>query len=105
MKIVFYDTKPYDKVWFEIVANDEGFETKYIEETLDINTVVYTKGYDAICILNETIEEITLNILKDNGIKAILLRNENINKSEFLGINEYGMSILRVPMYSPREVA
>ena len=31
MKIAFYGTKAYDKIWFEPLAKDYGFEIRFIE--------------------------------------------------------------------------
>ena len=33
MKIAFYGTKPYDKIWFEPMAKDYGFETALRDES------------------------------------------------------------------------
>ena len=31
MKILFYGTKPYDKIWFEPMAKDYGYEIEFLE--------------------------------------------------------------------------
>ena len=121
MRIAFYDTKPYDRIWFEIIAKDEGFETEYIEEAIDEDTVSLAEGYDAVSVYsdietqdtddvsneNQIRDNITDEIVRrlyEEGIRAILLRNEKIDKSRLIGINRYGMSIYAVPAYSPREI-
>ncbi|MBQ9609093.1 MAG: hypothetical protein IJV15_06560 [Lachnospiraceae bacterium] len=125
MRIAFYNTKPYDRIWFEMIAKDEGFETEYIEEAIDEDTVSLAEGYDAVsvysdmegccktvtdneCLSNENrirdnITDKIIRILYEEGIRAILLRNEKIDKSKLLGINRYGMSVYAVPAYSPRK--
>ena len=125
MKIAFYDTKPYDRIWFEIIANDEGFETKYIEEAIDEDTVSLAEGYDAVSVysdietgcvagketfdisnesqIRDNITDKIIRRLYEEGIRAILLRNEKIDKSKLLGINRYEMAVYAVPAYSPRE--
>ena len=50
MKIMFYSTKPYDKLWFEPMAKDYGFEIHFVEMKCDAETVLLADGYDAICI-------------------------------------------------------
>ena len=41
MKIAFYDTRPYDKLWFDPLLKDAGHEPRYIENRLDIHTLEY----------------------------------------------------------------
>ena len=50
MKILFYGTKPYDKIWFEPMAKDYGYEIHFVESACNEDTVGMAKGYDAICI-------------------------------------------------------
>ena len=32
MKIAFYGTKAYDKIWFEPLGKDYGFDIRFIEQ-------------------------------------------------------------------------
>ena len=48
MKIAFYSTKPYDRVWFEPMGKDYGFDIHFIEMPCNEDTVFLAKGYDAI---------------------------------------------------------
>ena len=50
MKIAFYGTKPYDRIWFEPMGKEYGFDIHFIEAACDQETVFLAKGHDAICI-------------------------------------------------------
>lgn len=106
MKIAFYDTKPYDKIWFEPIANEKGFEIIFLEEKLNDKTAVLAKGCDAVCIfVNDDAGEKAIMTLKEIGIRAILLRCAGFNNVDLKLAKEQDIVVLRVPSYSPRSVA
>lgn len=106
MKIAFYDTKPYDKIWFEPIANEKGFEIVFLEEKLNDKTAVLAKGCDAVCIfVNDDAGKNAIKTLKKIGIRAILLRCAGFNNVDLKLAEEQGIVVLRVPSYSPRSVA
>lgn len=106
MKIAFYDTKPYDKIWFEPIANEKGFEIVFLEEKLNDKTAVLAKGCDAVCIfVNDDAGKNAVTTLKEIGIRAILLRCAGFNNVDLRLAEEQGIVVLRVPSYSPRSVA
>lgn len=106
MKIAFYDTKPYDKIWFEPIAKEKGFEILFFEEKLNEKTAVLAKGCDAVCIfVNDDANANAVRTLKENGIRAILLRCAGFNNVDLKLAEEEGIVVLRVPSYSPRSVA
>ena len=50
MKILFFDTKSYDKESFEKQAlNYPGIEIEYLKTDLAPKTAPLAKGYDAVC--------------------------------------------------------
>ena len=50
MKIMFYDTKPYDKIWFQPLSEEMGYKIKFQEVKLNEDTAVLARNYDAVCI-------------------------------------------------------
>lgn len=80
MKIMFYNTKPYDRYWFEPMAKDYGFEVHFVEMQCDEETLFLAKGYDAICIfVNDYVDAAMTELLYEMGVKAILLRCAGYN--------------------------
>lgn len=50
MKILFYDTKKYDRDSFEkILPEYSDLEVEFLEADLSPRTAALAKGYDAIC--------------------------------------------------------
>lgn len=105
MKIAFYGTKPYDKIWFEPMAKDYGFEIRFIELPCNEETVFLAKGYDAICIfVNDYVNARMVEQLYEMKVKAILLRSAGFNHVDVKAAEDK-IVILRVPSYSPEAVA
>ncbi len=107
MKIAFYDTKPYDRIWFEPMAKEKNIEILFLEEKLNKHTAAFAKDCDAVCIFvnDDATKKETIKRLKENGVKAILLRCAGFNNVDVKTAQEAGIVCLRVPSYSPRAVA
>ncbi len=45
MKIAFFDTKPYDKIAFDAVSKEMGYEITYFEERLTPATADKSKRF------------------------------------------------------------
>ena len=105
MKIAFYGTKPYDKVWFEPMGKEYGFTIRFIESPCNQETIFMAKGYDAICIfVNDYVNAEMIDALYEMKVKAILLRSTGFNNVDVKAAEDK-IVILRVPSYSPEAVA
>lgn len=104
-KILFYNAKPYDKIWFEPLAEKLGYELKFRSIRLDIDSVGLAYGYDAVCaFVNDNIDERVVNKLAKMGVKGILMRCAGYNNVD-LKAAAGKIKVLRVPSYSPEAVA
>lgn len=105
MKIAFYGTKPYDRIWFEPMGKEYGFDIHFIEASCNQETVFMAKGYDAICIfVNDRVDEAMIQTLFEMNVKAILLRSAGFNNVDVKAAEDK-IVVLRVPSYSPEAVA
>ncbi len=106
MKIMFYDTKPYDKIWFQPLSEEMGYKIKFQEVKLNEDTAVLARNYDAVCIfVNDDAGKETIKALQEVGIHTILLRCAGFNNVDLKTAKEVGIKVLRVPSYSPEAVA
>ena len=75
IRIAFFDTKEYDKKLFDEYNKNYGYEITYLESKLNSETAPLAKGFDAVCIfVNDVVDEKTIKILKECGVKLIALR-------------------------------
>lgn len=105
MRIAFFSTKPYDRIWFEPMGKDYGFDIHFIELPFTEETVFLAKGHDAVCIfVNDYVNKAMIDELCEMGIKALLLRSAGFNNVD-IGAAKGRLPVLRVPSYSPEAVA
>lgn len=107
MKILFYDATSYDVDSFDReLSRYEGIEITYQETDISLKTVSLAQGYDAICaFVNSDLSAPVIDKLHEMGISLILMRCAGFNNIDLNKTKEYGMTILRVPGYSPEAVA
>lgn len=104
-KICFYDTKPYDKLYFDLYAKKYGFEMIYCESKLNEKSVVFAKDCDGVvAFVNDRVNEAVLQALAEFGITIVAMRCAGYNNVNLKAA--YGrVHIVRVPAYSPYAVA
>lgn len=105
IKIAFFDTKDYDREFFEKYNKEYGYQITYIESRLNQDTAILAKGYDVVCVfVNDMVDKYTIQILKELGVKLIALRCAGFNNVD-LSCVEGDIKVVRVPAYSPYAVA
>lgn len=107
LKILFYDTKSYDKDSFEEKRLQyPKIKIDYMKSELTPATARLAKGYDAVCaFVNCEVGTATVQLLHENGVKLILLRCAGFNHVDIDKANALGIRVMRVPGYSPEAVA
>ncbi len=107
MKILFYDTKSYDKDSFQETLKDfPGTEIEYTKSDLDPRTAALAEGFDAVCgFVSSDVSARTLSILHNKGIGLVLMRCAGFNNVDLDSARQYGIRVMRVPGYSPEAVA
>ena len=105
IKIVFFDTKPYDQEFFDKVNDKYGFSIKYFKGHLNHDSAKLTQGYEVVCaFVNDILDKKVIGILKQNGIKLIDMRCAGYNNVD-LNAAYKNIHVVRVPAYSPYAVA
>lgn len=107
MRIIFYDSKNYDKESFtKELENYPDIEVKFLKADLTPNTAELSHGFEAVCaFVSSDINAETLDILHENGVKLLLMRCAGFNNVDLSTAKKHGIRVLRVPGYSPEAVA
>jgi D-lactate dehydrogenase len=106
MRIVVFSTKPYDRRFLAAAAADTGHELEFLEARLTRSTAALAKGYDVVCpFVNDDLSAAVLLRLADAGVKLIALRSAGFNHIDLEAARSIGVSVVRVPAYSPQSVA
>lgn len=107
MKILFYDTKNYDRESFDqALSAYPDMEMIYQEADLSPSTATLAAGYDAVCaFVNSQVGTETVEKLGEAGVRLILLRSAGFNNVDIKTAAAKGIKVFRVPGYSPESVA
>jgi len=104
-KILFFDTKPYDRLSFDQENKNYDYSIKYFNGHLNHDTAMFAQGYDVVCaFVNDVIDRDTINILISKKVQLVALRCAGYNNIDLQAA--YGrLHVVRVPGYSPYAVA
>ncbi len=105
MKVCVFSTQKYDeraiKQW-----SDPAIDWTFLSQKLDIVTAHGAAGFDAVCVfVNDTLDAPVLAQLKELGVRFIALRCAGFNNVDVATANKLGLTVVRVPAYSPQAVA
>lgn len=106
-KVLMYDAKNYDRESFnKSIKKFNDIEIHYLDTELSMQTVNLAKGYNAICIfVNCQLNKEIIKKLTSYKISLVLLRCAGFNNVDVSYASKKGLTILRVPAYSPEAVA
>lgn len=106
MKVAFFSTKSYDRLYFEEVIGKGEVSISYFEASLDDQTVGLCEGHDAICaFVNDQLDKSVLERVHAYGIGLIALRCAGFNNVDLDVAKSLDIQVARVPSYSPEAVA
>ena len=109
MKILFFGTKSYDKQFFNDTWKDkvyEQIEIDYVDVLLTPDTARLAQGYEAVCaFVNMDLSTPAVETLTQCGVKLILMRCAGFNNVDLKTAQDKGITVMRVPGYSPEAVA
>lgn len=106
MRVHFFSTKPYEIPFFEQANREHQHELVFLESRLLPETVTLAQGAEAVCVfVNDDISAPVVGKLADQGTKVIALRSAGFNNVDLDAAREHGVTVVRVPAYSPYAVA
>lgn len=106
MRVAVFSTKDYDQTFLDGANEQARHELVYIESRLTQRTVAVAKGADAVCVfVNDQLDEKVLEALKAFGIRLVSLRCAGFNNVDLQAASRLGVTVARVPDYSPYSVA
>ncbi len=106
MNIAVFSTKPYDRQFLDAANSTHNHVIDYFEPRLSVQTVPLAEGYDAVCaFVNDHLDADVLTHLAEHGTRLIALRSAGFNNVDLAKADELGLTVVRVPAYSPYAVA
>ncbi|MDG3006750.1 2-hydroxyacid dehydrogenase [Paludisphaera mucosa] len=106
MRAAVFSTKPYDRRFLDAAAEGTGHELRYFETRLTRDTAGLARGSAAVCIfVNDEADAPALQILKEGGVQVVACRCAGFNQVDVQEAQKLGITVVRVPAYSPHAVA
>lgn len=107
MKIAFFDTHEFERSTFTKANNDNySHDITFYEPRLTEQTVDLAHGFRTVCVfVNDQLNKTVLKKLSLGGTKLVALRCAGFNNVDLNAAQECGISVVRVPEYSPYAVA
>jgi len=101
-----FSSKPYDEASFAHANVGRAHVIDVLEDRLRGRTAQLAAGADAVCIfVNDIADAEVIAMLADLGVRHILLRCAGFNNVDLDAAARFGLSVARVPAYSPNAVA
>ena len=106
MRTVFFSTKPYDQRSFTESNGPHGHELTFLEPRLSPATAVLASGFPAVCVfVNDQVSGEVIEAMASSGTRLIALRSAGFNHVDLAAAERHGLTVVRVPAYSPYAVA
>ena len=105
VKVAIFSAKKYDREFLS-AANASRHELRFFEPHLNEETARLVAGFDAVCVfVNDQVNAAVIATLHSLGVRLIALRCAGYNNVDLAAAKKAGVTVVRVPAYSPYAVA
>ncbi len=106
MKLTLFSTKPHDRQSFTEANARHGHELVFLEPRLNATTAILCAGTAAVCpFVNDDVNAGVIEQLAGHGTRLLALRSAGFNHVDLAAAEGAGVTVVRVPAYSPYAVA
>jgi len=101
-----YSARSHDRSSFDLANAVHGHRIEKLEQRLQLSTAEFAAGADAVCIfVNDIADAEVLARLAGVGVRYVALRCAGFNNVDLDAAARLGLTVVRVPAYSPNSVA
>ncbi|WP_312931041.1 2-hydroxyacid dehydrogenase [Pseudomonas sp.] len=106
MRMLLFSSQHYDQESFERAGNGLPMDLHFQPARLTLDTAPLAHGYPAVCaFINDELDASVLQQLAAGGTQLIALRSAGYNHVDLPAAERLGLTVVRVPAYSPHAVA
>jgi D-lactate dehydrogenase len=106
MRTLIYSSQSYDRESFLAAQVPADIELHFQPARLTLDTVALAEAYEVVCaFINDDLSAPVLEQLAAGGTRLIALRSAGFNHVDLAAAQRLGLSVVRVPAYSPHAVA
>ena len=106
MRVAVFSTKRYDQEFLDAANVQHRHELVYLEARLTEESTALAAGFPAVCaFVHDHLNAQVLSALAHADTRLIVLRSAGFNNVDLDAAAKLGMTVSRVPAYSPHAVA
>ncbi|WP_300631367.1 2-hydroxyacid dehydrogenase [Pseudomonas sp.] len=106
MRVIIFSSQAYDRDSFLGEPRPQGIELQFQPARLNLDTVALAEHHEVVCpFINDDLSAPVLEQLAKGGTRLIALRSAGYNHVDLHAAKRLGLSVVRVPAYSPHAVA
>lgn len=106
MRIILFSSKPYDQQSFRAAGFPDDWQLSFQEAHLRQDSAGLAAGHEVVCaFINDDLSAQVLQQLAAGGTRLIALRSAGYNHVDLHAAHALGLTVVRVPAYSPHAVA
>jgi D-lactate dehydrogenase len=106
LRVDVFSSKSHDRETLALAAEGCRLDVRFHEARLTSSTAALANGAQAVCaFVNDDLSAEVLKALAASGVKLIALRSAGYNHVDLAAARAAGLSVARVPAYSPHAVA
>ena len=106
MQVAVFSARPYDASSLGVANAAAGHTLVFHESRLSADTAALAAGSTAVCaFVNDDLGAEVLTTLAAGGTRLLALRSAGFNHVDLVAAGQLGLTVARVPAYSPYAVA
>ena len=106
MRTILFSSQTYDRDSFAAAEQPDGNELHFQPARLTLDTAALAHDYEVVCpFINDDLSAPVLEQLAAGRTRLIALRSAGYNHVDLPAAKRLGLSVVRVPAYSPHAVA
>jgi D-lactate dehydrogenase len=106
MRVAVFSAKPYDVTFLTAASREHRHDLQFLEARLLRDTAALAAGFPAVCaFVNDQLDADVLSRLAAGGTRLVALRSAGYNNVDLAAAARLGLTVTRVPAYSPHAVA
>lgn len=106
MRVLLFSSQHYDQESFTQAAVGSALELHFQPARLTLDTAPLAQGFEVVCaFINDELDAAVLTCLASAGTRLIALRSAGYNHVDLAAAARLGLTVVRVPAYSPHAVA
>lgn len=106
MRVALFSTHAFEEPFLRDANEQYGHDLRLLQANLDINTAALADGFPVVSLfVSDRADRAVLEQLAAGGTRLLALRSAGFNHVDVASAEALGLTVLRVPAYSPYAVA